>query len=169
MRPFDYAPARWVAESGDFWFVYTGTEKEDNRSGRPVLDGQVTIGEEKFDCKVEFSGYYGVAFYKKEDWEKWKYVEENALKCDECAQCVQCEDCRNCVSCVECAICVSYDYDIPGIMWGHCKFGKEKLVVVVSDSEFLERKEEITFIRYPFEPESEEETDVRWKIPWMMN
>lgn len=70
VRPFDYPPAKWVSESGELWFTYTGNEKEKNSSGWPFLEGGYKKGEESFQCCVEFTQYYGISIYNAENKER---------------------------------------------------------------------------------------------------
>jgi len=69
VRPFDYPPAKWVSESGDFWFAYTGTEEKENSSGWPIMDGGYMIEGKSYKCKVEFAHYYEVFFYGEDEEE----------------------------------------------------------------------------------------------------
>jgi len=69
-RPFDYPPAKWVSESGDFWFVYTGDEERENPDDWPNLDGGYMIGGESHKCKVRFAQYHeGICFYEENEEE----------------------------------------------------------------------------------------------------
>lgn len=126
-RPFDYGPAKWVSESGDLWFEVTQETVFKGGTDYPVLDGEIKVGDEIFECKVEFNGAYTVSFWEENDWELVKKSDKLKRKSSK------------------------------ELVVGTCRFGKKKLVVKVREEmgQYF-NGEKITFIRYPVEETSKD-------------
>ena len=128
-RPFDYGPAKWVSESGDLWFEVTQETVFKGGTDYPVLDGEIKVGDEIFECKAGFDMTYYIRFWEKSDWEKLQ--KSGGLKGEK--------------------------VDSLALLAGVCRFGKKKLVVHVLDEvgQYF-NGEKITFIRYPVEETSKD-------------
>ncbi len=145
-RPFDYEPAKWISESGEFWFEVTEDTVATEENPFPVLEGGVTLDGEEYVCKVMFDGAVNMDIWEKEDWEYIRgHVEKERL-----------EDFRRYVHSQN----PVYEKKRERLLGGTCSFSPSKLVVRVSDKIGKYHPGiKIVFIRQPFEEdclESEE-------------